>query len=148
MRILDQLRLMITELRSVPAPEGIGVSGVDGGPFYDCRLPSRLYWGPYATVREFHQALVDGMDLNTEYTVAPDQNDVASDLSELFEFYRRSGNELVLNPRRPEQPQYSGPRRRCRGNTGLGDGRMVPGILGVHLCETCQPSESILGRSG
>lgn len=89
MRILDQLRRMITELRSIPVPEGAGVSSVDGGPFYDCRLPSRLYWGPYATAREFHEALVDGTDLDTECTVTPD-------LSELFEFYRQSGNKLVL----------------------------------------------------
>ncbi|TQV94306.1 hypothetical protein V2A60_002660 [Cordyceps javanica] len=91
-RILDQLRRMITELRSVPPPTGTGVSSIDGGPFYDCRLPSRLYWGPYATVREFHEALIDGMSLDTEYTLAPD----LADLSELFKFYRQSGNELVL----------------------------------------------------
>ncbi|EGY19184.1 uncharacterized protein VDAG_09518 [Verticillium dahliae VdLs.17] len=89
MRILDQLRRMITELRSVPPPEGQGVSSIDGGPFYDFRLPSRLYWGPYGTVREFHEALVDGMNLDADYTLA-------ADLSELFEFYQQSGNELVL----------------------------------------------------
>lgn len=89
-RILDQLRQMVTELRSVPPPKGAGISSVDGGPFYDCRLPSRLYWGPYATVREFHKALVGVMDLDTESTTLP------PDLSELLEFYRQSGNELVL----------------------------------------------------
>lgn len=52
--ILAQLRQMVTELRSVPPPEGTSVSGIDGGPFYDCRLPSRLLWGPYATTRDFH----------------------------------------------------------------------------------------------
>lgn len=89
MRILDQLRGMIMELRSVPVPEGAGVSSVDGGPFYDCRLPSRFYWGPYATIREFHQALVGGNDFDTECPIP--------DLSELLEFYRQwSGNELVL----------------------------------------------------
>ncbi|KAH7019655.1 kinase-like domain-containing protein [Ilyonectria destructans] len=88
-RILNQLRHMVTELRSIPFPEGAGVSSIDGGPFYDCRLPSRLYWGPYATVREFHAALVDGVDLDTECTLAPD-------LSELIEFYQQSGGDLVL----------------------------------------------------
>ncbi|KAK7416914.1 hypothetical protein QQZ08_011832 [Neonectria magnoliae] len=88
-QILNQLRRMIGELRSVPHLERAGVSSIDGGPFYDCRLPFGLYWGPYATVREFHEALVDGMDLDTDYTVDPD-------LSELFDFYRQAGNELIL----------------------------------------------------
>ncbi|GAB0137718.1 hypothetical protein EsDP_00005974 [Epichloe bromicola] len=88
-QILTQLRSMIKELRSVPPPEGTGVGSIDGGPFYDCRLPSRLYWGPYPTVREFHQALVNGISLDTDWTLD-------ADLSELFEFYRRSGDKLVL----------------------------------------------------
>lgn len=88
-QILHQLRRMIAELRSVPSPQGIGVGSIDGGPFYDGRLPSQLYWGPYGTVREFHEALIDGMSLDTECPLAPD-------LSELLNFYRRSGNELVL----------------------------------------------------
>lgn len=88
-QILTQLRSMIKELRSVPPPEGTGVGSIDGGPFYDCRLPSCLYWGPYATVREFHEALVGGISLDTDWTLD-------ADLSELFEFYRRSGHKLVL----------------------------------------------------
>ena len=40
-------------------------------------------------MREFHEALVDGINLDTDFTLD-------RDLSELFEFYRRSGNELVL----------------------------------------------------
>lgn len=89
-QILDQLRRMVTELRSVPPPKEAGVSSVDGGPFYDCRLPSRFYWGPYATVQEFHKALVGDMDLETEGITLP------PDLFELAEFHRKAGNELVL----------------------------------------------------
>lgn len=89
-RILDQLRRMVNELRSVPPPEGAGVSSVDGGPFYDCRLPSRLYWGPYATVQEFHKALVGDNDWD------PESMTLLPGLSELIEFHRNSGNELVL----------------------------------------------------
>jgi aminoglycoside phosphotransferase len=88
-RILDQLRSIIAELRSVPIPSGAGVSSVDGGPFYDCRLPRRDYWGPYSTVREFHEALVNGMDFDIDCTLRPD-------LAELFEFYRHAGDQLVL----------------------------------------------------
>lgn len=89
-RILDQLRRMITELRSVPPPEGQGVSSVDGGPFFDCRLPTSLYWGPFANVHEFHRALVGNQDFNIENISLP------PDLAELIQFHRRSGNELVL----------------------------------------------------
>jgi aminoglycoside phosphotransferase len=78
------------ELRSVPPPEGTSVGGVDGGPFYDCRLPSNPLWGPYATTRDFHEALANGANLDVEYAQLPD------DVPELFEFYRQSGNQLVL----------------------------------------------------
>lgn len=87
-RILDQLRQMVIELRSVPPPDGAGVSSVDGGPFYDGRLPSPLHWGPFATVHEFHRALVSGIDMDVECSLPG--------LPELFEFYRQAGNELVL----------------------------------------------------
>ncbi|KAH8172374.1 phosphotransferase enzyme family protein [Sarocladium implicatum] len=88
-RILDQLRDMITELRSVRPPEGTKVGSVDGGPLYDSRLPSRLYWGPYASVREFHEALVDNVPWDADYTNYPE-------LYDLFAFYRQAENELVL----------------------------------------------------
>ncbi|KAM0424844.1 hypothetical protein ACHAPT_009900 [Fusarium lateritium] len=88
-RILDQLRQMITELRSVPPPEGAGVSAIDGGPIYDCHMPDPKYQGPCATVYEFHKALVDGLDFNANCDNIPG-------LPELVKFYRESGNELVL----------------------------------------------------
>lgn len=90
-QILNQVRGMIKELRSIPPPETAGVSSIDGGPFYDCRLPTKSYWGPFTTVRQFHEALV-GMDLDTDYVLD-------DDLAELFEFYRQyqhSGDGLVL----------------------------------------------------
>lgn len=89
-RILDQLRVMVDELRSVSPPsDGLAVCSIKRGPFYDCRLPTKLYWGPYSTVREFHQALVEGVDLDT-------QADLEPDLSRLVEFYRQSKEEVVL----------------------------------------------------
>ncbi|KAJ0163445.1 hypothetical protein CTA2_2990 [Colletotrichum tanaceti] len=88
--ILDQLRQMVSELRSVPPPEGTCVGDVDGGPFYDCRLPSKLLWGPFATTRDFHEALATGFDFDTHYANLPD------DVHELFEFYRQSSTRLVL----------------------------------------------------
>lgn len=89
-RILGQLRRMVTELRSVRPPEGTVVSSIDGGPFYDCRLPSKHLWGPFQTTRGFHEALANGGNIDVKYANLPDE------VSELFAFYRQSGNELVL----------------------------------------------------
>ncbi|RSL83534.1 hypothetical protein CEP52_016694 [Fusarium oligoseptatum] len=88
-RILEQLRGMVTELRSITPPEGAQVGSINGGPFWDCRLPSRDYWGPYSTVREFHQALANGIPWDCDCTKYPD-------LAELLAFYRQAENKLVL----------------------------------------------------
>lgn len=89
-KILTQLRRMITEIRAIPAPKGTSVGSVDGGPFCDCRLPSKLLWGPFCTTRDFHEALADGLDLETVYANLP------SELQDLFEFYKQSNSGLVL----------------------------------------------------
>jgi aminoglycoside phosphotransferase len=86
----NQLHRMVTELRSVPPPKGASVGSVDRGPFYDCRLPSKLLWGPYDTVRGFHAALANDTDFDTNYANLPD------DVSRLFDFYRHAGDQLVL----------------------------------------------------
>ncbi|KAK7980222.1 hypothetical protein PG989_012679 [Apiospora arundinis] len=89
-KILAQLRKMITGLRSVPPPNGASVGAVDGGPFYDCRLPSKEFWGPYATTRDFLRALAGDADIETEYA------DLPGDIIELFGFYRQFNAKLVL----------------------------------------------------
>ncbi|KAK8107038.1 uncharacterized protein PG998_009051 [Apiospora kogelbergensis] len=89
-KVLAQLRGMVMELRSVPPPNGAHVGAVDGGPFYDRRLPSKTFWGPFATTRDFHQALAGDADVDTEYEDLPD------DVVELFGFYRQSHTKLVL----------------------------------------------------
>ncbi|KAK0390715.1 hypothetical protein NLU13_0218 [Sarocladium strictum] len=91
-RILDQLQSMIQELRSVKPPAGVGVSSVAGGPIYDCRLPRTSHWGPFPTVRDFHQALIDPVDMNTEYAWEPER----SDISQLVQFYREAEEKVVL----------------------------------------------------
>ncbi|KAM9879652.1 hypothetical protein VDGL01_06316 [Verticillium dahliae] len=88
--VLAQLRQMVTELRSVPPPDGVSVGGVGGGPFCDCRLPFKLLWGPFTTTRDFHEALANSADLNADYACLPD------DVHELLEFYRQSDTQLVL----------------------------------------------------
>ncbi|CAK7274933.1 hypothetical protein SEPCBS57363_006418 [Sporothrix epigloea] len=76
-KILAQLRTMIAELRSVPRPSPPPgspsntdlVSGIDGGQFYDGNLPNKQYWGPLATVRDFHRQLRGNlMAVPDEYT--------------------------------------------------------------------------------
>lgn len=83
-KILAQLSGMVSELRFVPPPDGASVGAVCGGPFYDCRLPSKLLWGPYTTTRDFHQALAGDADIDTEYA------DLPGDVVELFGFYRQA----------------------------------------------------------
>lgn len=89
-RIFEQLRVMITELRSIPVPDGIGVGSVTGGPFYDCRLPTKHHWGPFSTVRAFHQELANGIDPDLDYEDLPER------MPELFRFYRQASNTLVF----------------------------------------------------
>ncbi|PNY24937.1 Uncharacterized protein TCAP_05127 [Tolypocladium capitatum] len=92
-RILDQLRRMVGELRSISLPEGVGVGSVDGGSFCDCRLPSKLFWGPFATIRDFHQALANDADTEADYENLPPD---LSDLSDLFVFYRQPFGQSVF----------------------------------------------------
>ncbi|KAM3532018.1 hypothetical protein NHJ13051_000394 [Beauveria bassiana] len=61
-RILESLRGMIEQLRRIPAPAGCGVSNVDGGTIYDCRLPGPKFWGPFPTIHDFHRQLRGGID--------------------------------------------------------------------------------------
>ncbi|PFH61723.1 hypothetical protein XA68_16444 [Ophiocordyceps unilateralis] len=89
-KILEQLSRMLAELRSVPRPAGVGVSNVNGGPFEDCRLPSQARRSPYATTRNFHQALANDLDPDVEY------GNLGPDVAELLCFYRESRHDLVL----------------------------------------------------
>lgn len=89
-KIFEQLSRMLAELQSLPRPAGVGVSNVIGGPFWDCRLPSKALWGPYATTRNFHEALANDADLDIEYDNLP------PDVTELFCFYRGSSHDLVF----------------------------------------------------
>lgn len=61
-RILKQVKQMIEELHNIPPPKDIGVSNVDGGAIYDCRLPDTSLWGPFNTIRDFHRRLRNGFE--------------------------------------------------------------------------------------
>ncbi|KAK1771463.1 kinase-like domain-containing protein [Phialemonium atrogriseum] len=62
MRILEQLKSMINQLRNIPPPDDIGVANVDGGPIFDERLPNKSIWGPFRTINDFHRELRDGIE--------------------------------------------------------------------------------------
>lgn len=62
-KMLGQLKKMVDEMRSIPSPRGQGVSNVDGGPIWDCRLPGRsMCHGPFESVHDFHRFLRGGFD--------------------------------------------------------------------------------------
>jgi aminoglycoside phosphotransferase len=62
-KILDQLRSMVLEMRSIPPPEGTGVAEVNGGPLFDYRLPGTTdHVGPFKTIEDFHRYLREGLE--------------------------------------------------------------------------------------
>lgn len=79
-RILAQLKTMTTELRSLTPPDGIGIANVDGGPIFDQHLPDKSFWGPFATIQEFHQELRHGLELG-------DNEEALPGLREIIEFH-------------------------------------------------------------
>ncbi|KAI6753923.1 hypothetical protein HG530_013099 [Fusarium avenaceum] len=82
-RILAQLKTMTTELRSLTPPDGIGIANVDGGPIFDQRLPDKSFWGPFATIQDFHRELRHGLELG-------DNEEARPGLRELIEFHHGS----------------------------------------------------------
>lgn len=60
-RILEQLKTIVQELRAIQPPSSIGVANVDRGPIFDHRLPCKSLWGPFPTIRDFHQELRGGI---------------------------------------------------------------------------------------
>ncbi|KAL8297126.1 hypothetical protein RB600_002215 [Gaeumannomyces tritici] len=77
-RLLQHLRSIVQELRSIPPPPGmVGVQSCTGGSLHDCRIP-RDYprFGPFNSIREFHFWLRDGFDLaNYPHRDAADADD-------------------------------------------------------------------------
>ncbi|KXT03396.1 hypothetical protein AC578_3968 [Pseudocercospora eumusae] len=89
-KVLQQLKTMCEELRSLEVPKGIGVANVDCGPIYDQRLPGDSQWGPYSCIQDFHKALVDDLD------IAAIRDESYSDLQELAKFYQQPWQDPVF----------------------------------------------------
>ncbi|KAF6799444.1 hypothetical protein CSOJ01_12506 [Colletotrichum sojae] len=80
-RILDQLRDMVAQIRTIKPAENVGVANVVGGPVYDCRFPDEKHLGPCATVQDFHKKLLGFDNLNFRATGE------LSELNEVLDFY-------------------------------------------------------------
>lgn len=92
--IFSQLKQIIEELRSIPS-QTIGVSNLDGGPLYDCRLPQTSSWGPFDTIYDFHLALrnnitIRSLEAQTQSSLGPA---TISDIEKLVAFH-----ESVIRP--------------------------------------------------
>lgn len=60
-KILSKLNSLLQQLRKL-SPPGPGVSNVDGGSLYDCRLPGpSSRFGSFESVQDFHKYLRGGM---------------------------------------------------------------------------------------
>ena len=71
--ILAQRRGMIDEMRRIQPGKGAGVSDIEGGSIFDCRLLGMTpYCGPFRTTQEFHSYLRGYVDI-----VPEDHPDVA-----------------------------------------------------------------------
>ncbi|KAL4796008.1 hypothetical protein BDV19DRAFT_378479 [Aspergillus venezuelensis] len=54
-----------SEKLKLQPPEGTGISSVDGGSLYDCRVPGlSLRFGPFGTAQDFHKHLRRGMEFD------------------------------------------------------------------------------------
>lgn len=75
------------QTRHVIPPDGVGVASTSGGPIYDCRLPTRSFWGPFATVYDFYTELRNGIDMR----VCSEAGDtLPSDLADLLAFHKEA----------------------------------------------------------
>ncbi|RAK96310.1 kinase-like protein [Aspergillus ibericus CBS 121593] len=64
-KLLTQLKKMVQEIRELRPPEGVGVSSVNGGSLFDCRLPRGcLRFGPFLSIQHFHRYLREDMELD------------------------------------------------------------------------------------
>ena len=95
-RLLSQLREIIRKMREVHPPEGMGVSSVDGGDLFDCRIagPS-LRFGPFDTIQDFHRHLRMGMDF--ESTPDPEIQDLIKQQQNSWPLLLTHGDLSSLN---------------------------------------------------
>ncbi|KAL9103655.1 MAG: hypothetical protein Q9163_001314 [Psora crenata] len=87
-RILRQLKEMIIELRSIPAPgDGQKVADVNGGELYDERLPTENHrrgcLGPFEDVSQFHRQLRENLEEHPDHYPENQSNDSPAECGDL-----------------------------------------------------------------
>jgi len=81
--LLDQLRMMVKEMRSISPPNGMGIANVDGGPLYDVRLYGQSnYFGPFRTIQDFHKHLRGNLEPNPRHM--PEVTDLIAQQQKLW----------------------------------------------------------------
>ncbi len=92
-KIFAQLRVIVADLRAIRRlPPDVGIASITGGPIADGRLPGPSIKGPFATVDDFHKALVNDFDFRGEWTLS----ERYPALNELYNFYRQARYDTVL----------------------------------------------------
>ncbi len=69
---MDQLKDMIAEMRRTPPPQSMGVTSVNGGTLYECRLPrpaTGVRFEPFKNVSDFHLWLKAGCETHNHFEV-------------------------------------------------------------------------------
>ncbi|KAI2638456.1 kinase-like domain-containing protein [Xylaria nigripes] len=77
-RILEQLRQMAAEFRSVPPPKDASIDS--------------LLWGLFPTKLQLHEALANDTNIDVSY----DSENLPDDMADLFTFHQQSNHELIL----------------------------------------------------
>ncbi len=91
--LLDQLKRHVDQLQLLTPPPGAGVSNVKGGAFFDPRLGNENYWGPFATVADFHLALRN--DIASDVTLSNKEDEFILDLKQILNFHERHDNDSL-----------------------------------------------------
>lgn len=95
-KLLSRLRKLVTEMRELQPPDGMGVASVDGGSLFDCRVagPS-LRFGPFNTIQLFHRHLRMGMEFDSR--LDPQIQDLIKQQSESWPLVFTHGDLSSLN---------------------------------------------------
>ncbi|PKS08733.1 hypothetical protein jhhlp_004786 [Lomentospora prolificans] len=93
-RILAQLKSFVNELREIPPPDSNGVSNIIGGPVFDERLPDKPFWGPFASVADFHRELRNQVEL--KHLEGPNKAKFPEDMADLIRFHHETPDKPVF----------------------------------------------------
>jgi aminoglycoside phosphotransferase (APT) family kinase protein len=91
--IVDQLRLVVEQLRALPSPQPFSVSGLNNTPCLDGRVAGNRAFGPFGTVAAFHDHLASVSEFYM------DENDIKRIRSQMSDQHRVLFTHGDLAPR-------------------------------------------------